>query len=77
MMIQNLFNTIGGKWIQYAIMAVLFWFLQPRLVELIDAVFVNLSLLGIEAENHVQVSNFVVFVVIALVFWLMKSPRER
>jgi hypothetical protein len=77
MMIQNLFNTIGGKWIQYAIMAVLFWFLQPRLVELIDVVFVNLSLLGIEAENHVQVSNFVVFVVIALVFWLMKSPRER
>jgi hypothetical protein len=77
MMIQNLFNTIGGKWIQYAIMAVLFWFLQPRLVELIDAVFVNLSLLGIEAENHVQVSNFVVFAIIALVFWLMKSPRER
>jgi len=77
MMIQNLFNTIGGKWIQYVVMAVLFWFLQPRLVELIDAVFVNLSLLGIEAENHVQVSNFVVFVVIALVFWLMKSPRER
>ena len=73
----NLFNTIGGKWIQYAIMAVLFWFLQPRLVELIDAVFVNLSLLGIEAENHVQVSNFVVFAIIALVFWLMKSPRER
>lgn len=77
MMIQNLFNTIGGKWIQYAIMAVIFWFLQPRLVELIDAVFVNLSLLGIEAENHVQVSNFVVFAIIALVFWLMKSPRER
>jgi len=77
MMIQNLFNTIGGKWIQYAIMAVIFWFLQPRLVELIDVVFVNLSLLGIEAENHVQVSNFVVFAVIALVFWLMKSPRER
>jgi len=77
MMIQNLLNTIGGKWIQYAIMAVLFWFLQPRLVELIDAVFVNLSLLGIEAENHVQVSNFVVFAIIALVFWLMKSPRER
>jgi hypothetical protein len=77
MMIQNLFNTIGGKWIQYAIMAVLFWFLQPRLVELIDVVFVNLSLLGIEAENHVQVSNFVVFAIIALVFWLMKSPRER
>jgi len=77
MMIQNLFNTIGGKWIQYTIMAVLFWFLQPRLVELIDAVFVNLSLLGIEAENHLQVSNFVVFAVIALVFWLMKSPRER
>jgi hypothetical protein len=73
----NLFNTIGGKWIQYAIMAVIFWFLQPRLVELIDAVFVNLSLLGIEAENHVQVSNFVVFAIIALVFWLMKSPRER
>lgn len=77
MMIQNLFNTIGGKWIQYAIMAVIFWFLQPRLVELIDVVFVNLSLLGIEAENHVQVSNFVVFAIIALVFWLMKSPRER
>jgi hypothetical protein len=77
MMIQNLFNTIGGKWIQYAIMAVIFWFLQPRLVELIDAVFMNLSLLGIEAENHVQVSNFVVFAIIALVFWLMKSPRER
>jgi len=76
-MLQTLLNTLGGKWIQYAIMAVVFWFLQPRLVELIDAVFVNLSLLGIEAENHVQVSNFVVFAIIALVFWLMKSPRER
>jgi len=73
----NLLNTIGGKWVQYAVMAVLFWFLQPRLVELIDSIFMNLALLGVEAENHLQVSNFVVFAVIVLVFWLMKSPRER
>ncbi len=73
----NLLNTIGGKWVQYAVMAVLFWFLQPRLVELIDSIFINLASLGVEAENHLQVSNFVVFAVIALVFWLMKSPRER
>jgi len=76
-MLQTLLNTLGGKWIQYAIMAVIFWFLQPRLIELIDSMFINLALLGIEAENHLQVSNFVVFVVIALVFWLMKSPREK
>ncbi len=76
-MLSNLINSLGGKWIQYAVMAVLFWFLQPRLVELIDSIFINLSLLGVEAENHLQVSNFVVFAVIALVFWLMKSPRER
>lgn len=76
-MLQNFLNSIGGKWIQYAVMAVLFWFLQPRLVELIDSVFINLSLLGIEAENHLQVSNFIVFVVIVLVFWVMKSPREK
>jgi preprotein translocase subunit YajC len=76
-MLQTLLNTLGGKWIQYAIMAVIFWFLQPRLIELIDSMFINLASLGIEAENHLQVSNFVVFVVIALVFWLMKSPREK
>jgi hypothetical protein len=76
-MLSNLINSLGGKWIQYAVLAVLFWFLQPRLVELIDSIFINLSLLGVEAENHLQVSNFVVFAVIALVFWLMKSPREK
>ncbi len=76
-MIQTLLNSLGGKWIQYVVMAVLFWFLQPRLVELIDTIFINLAVLGIEAENHLQVSNFVVFAVIALVFWIMKSPRER
>lgn len=67
----------GGRWLQWGALALLFWFIQPRLVELIDSVFLNLATLGVEAENHLQVSNFVVFALVALAFWLMKSPREK
>lgn len=61
----------------FAAFAVMFYFLHPAIVDLIDALFVGLAGIGIGDGASFEFSNFLVVVIVALVAWLIKSPIGR
>ncbi len=74
--VENLLGGVVGKIVLFVAGAALFAFIQPKLVELIDSIFIGLSMLGIEAENHLQLSNIALVIIVAAMFWLMKPPFD-